>query len=116
MTALRQFPLLLLSFAFAASSASASDTASFETQYRRAHELCLQILLPNSMARPEGFDLSAELARLEAERDALALGFASPAGVKFLVAKSKQDTSREAQLCVVELLATLASHNLAPSP
>jgi hypothetical protein len=116
MTALKPIALLLLAVVLGASSASASDTASFEALYRRAHQVCLQILLPNSMARPESFDLSAELDRLKAERDALALGFASPAGVEFLVAKSKQDTSREAQLCIVELLATLASHNLAPSP
>jgi len=98
-----------------ASAASATDTDAFEDQYRRSHELCLQIYYPNSMARPEGFDLSAELARLTAERDQLALGFASLAGVEFLVAKSKQDGSREAQACIVQLLAVLATHNLVPS-
>ena len=92
-------------------TATASELPAFEEQYAQAQKLCLQIFYPNSMARPEGTDINAEMARLRSERDALALGFASPAGIKFLVAKSRDADDKEAQVCIVELLAVLAARS-----
>ena len=94
------------------STAAAADSSPFEGQFAEALDLCTHIYLPNSMARSEGVDLESELRRLEAARDTKALGFASPAGVEFLVNKSRMSEDKIAQVCGVDLLAALARRGL----
>jgi hypothetical protein len=91
---------------------TAADSSALDGQFAEALDLCAKIYLPNTMARPQAFDLESELHRLEAARDAKALGFASPAGVKFLVEKSKLAKDTVAQACGVDLLAALARRGL----
>jgi hypothetical protein len=87
---------------------TAADSSDFDARFAEAVDLCAKIYLPNSMARSEESDPASERKRLEDARDAKALGFASPAGVEFLVGKSKTAKDAITQACGVDLLAALA--------
>jgi len=89
--------------------AFASDDA-FNDQYERAQEACLKAFYPNSMAQAD--DPSTHQEQLAAKRDAIAQTFATPEGTKYLVAKAQSSDTREAQVCISQLLAAIAMRRL----
>jgi hypothetical protein len=83
-----------------------SDTAStMASALEQAIDLCNQYLLPNSMARYEGFDLNQNVALLRAERVAVAAVFHNPAGIEFLKEHLAGTTDDIAVTCIREMLA-----------
>ena len=99
----------LLAFLVASLPAFASDDA-FHDQYERAQEACIKASYPNSMAKAD--DPSTHQEQLAAKRDAIAQTFATPEGIKYLVAKAQSSDTREAQVCISQLLAAIAMRRL----
>jgi hypothetical protein len=57
--------------------------------FQEAQPLCDQWLLPNSMARPPGFDLQGHLNTIQAELRRRAVSFRSPSGRVYFRARIK---------------------------
>src|SRR4051794_25656388 len=76
--------LLSVSLLGVQSVAAASGSDHFAAMYSRAIELCVEYKLPNSMARPSGFDMSEHLKEVQAQRRKIAVQFASPEGLSYI--------------------------------
>ena len=71
--------------------------------------LCIEYKLPNSMARPEGFNLSVHLSEVQAQRIELADQFSGAAGISFLQSRVAQRGEALDVQCAKELLAAASS-------
>ena len=72
--------------------------------FQEAQPLCDEWLLPNSMARPPGFDLEGHRKAIEADLRRRAVPFGSPAGRAFLRARITQPCEDPAYRCAKTLL------------
>ena len=95
--------ILLLSGALTG-TARAADVA-FDGAFHRAQRLCDEYFLPNSMARPAGFDREARLRRLESQLRERASVFRSPRGVEYLRSHLGKESDDISRACAQKLLA-----------
>ena len=64
--------------------ASVPNSSSFDAKYTQVLDLCNEETFPNSMARPQGFDLPAHLSSLKAQRESLIEQFATQRGITYI--------------------------------
>lgn len=72
--------------------------------YSRSVALCNEYSFPNSMARPDGFDLDKHLAEVQAQRRELAVSFATPEGISFIEGRIAQGGDEADLNCAKQLL------------
>src|SRR5262245_28239335 len=77
---------------------------SKDLAFQRVLPLCNELFLPNSMARPPGFDLSARLEDLSRQIREHAAEFNTPAGVRYLRVRLERERDDIARACVRRLL------------
>ncbi len=92
--------------AVACSSASENQDAvrDFDAVYREAFELCEEIALPNSMARPEGFDITAHVTQLAVTESEIIRVFYSQEGVEYLESLKGRQTDELEIYCTEKFL------------
>ncbi|WP_421220230.1 hypothetical protein [Aeromonas jandaei] len=80
------------------------DAEKYQSKVDTLIRLCTEETLPNSQARPEGFDLEQHLADLRAERLQLTRQLATPAGHAALTARLKISADDLDILCLKQAL------------
>jgi hypothetical protein len=98
-------PVVLLFSIFVASTcAMAADDNDIAKTYDKYLKLCTESLFPNSMARPEGFDLEKHLQDVKTEKDKTATKLNAEEALKYIesrAAVTKDDVEKE---CAAQLL------------
>jgi hypothetical protein len=82
---------------------------SFDATFQETERLCEEYFLPNSMARPTGFDLEGRLRQLEAQLRERSAAFSAPGGVEYLRGKLGDATDDMSRACARQLLDYLAA-------
>ena len=102
---LRKFgPVFVLSAALACGT-STPDIEQLNTAFDESARRFVEYRLPNSMARPPGFDLEGHLRQVEAQRRVVSRVFHSPAGVEFVVSRIREEPDELVTLAGLEILA-----------
>ena len=81
-----------------------AQSTRFDSALATAIPVCEEFFLPNSMARPSGFDVNAHQTELEQRIIGLADTFRSVAGVSYLEERAQRETDDVAKACVRKLL------------
>jgi hypothetical protein len=90
---------------------ASGDEERYGSEYARALALCVEYKLPNSMARPPGFNLSKHLSDVQVDRSKLASEFASPSGISFVEQRIAQGGEELTVVCARELLSAAKAVN-----
>jgi hypothetical protein len=77
---------------------------TFDAVFSRAVPTCEEFFLPNSMARPPGFDLKGHTKELEQRLAGFAHLFQSEAGRAYLDERAKRESDNVAKGCAEQLL------------
>ncbi len=85
------------------------QVAKQRSTYQKLLKACEELLLPNSMARPTGFDISAHLEAREQERKKLAMSFANESGTQFLQHQLSEASDELERLCIAKALFDIAA-------
>ena len=101
--------LVLVSLVSVELPSAAKGSSHFESMYSRAIDLCIEFKLPNSMSRPSGFDTSKRLEEVQVQRQALAVQFASPAGLSYIEGRITPGGDELENICAKELLGAASS-------
>lgn len=88
----------------AAEESAEPTPARLEEKLEVVVETCEEIRLPNSQARPEGFDLKAHLQKLEKRRQEAAQAFSRPEGIEFLEQQLDKTDDEMRQICMLQVL------------
>jgi hypothetical protein len=86
-------------------SQSTRQQQQLDATLAEALELCTEYFLPNSMARPPGFDINKHLAKVDTKRRRITRVFHNAAGVAFLEARISQDADDLRIVCMLQILA-----------
>ena len=87
----------------------AEEAKTFDAIFQETQRLCDEYFLPNSMARPAGFDLDGDLRRLEAQLRDRATAFRAPRGVGYLRSRVGDATDDISRACARRLLHYLSA-------
>ena len=101
-------PFLGLGLLGVLAAAPISCQADKDVAFRRVLPLCNELFLPNSMARPPGFDLPARLEEVSRQIREHAAEFNTPAGVRYLRARLEREHDDIARACIRRLLDDLS--------
>lgn len=93
--------LTLASLAGALSVGSAAEV-DVKATLTKALKLCTELTLPNSMARPPGFDINAHLRQVEAEYQVVSAQLATPAGISAIENFLVDNPDELDTICAVE--------------
>jgi hypothetical protein len=85
------------------------ERADAERRVARVLQLCEEITLPNSMARPPGFDINAHLAALRTERSQLVGSLRNPVGAQAAQSHRGPEQDELRRHCLEQLMAELPS-------
>ena len=89
-------------------SSAAREPRSFKAEFDETQPTCEQFFLPNSMARPTGFDLERHLREVEGALQKRAELFRSAEGMKYLEAERSHESDNVRKACSGKLLDILA--------
>lgn len=101
---MHKLPLCAVVLIAVAACSSVRAEGSYPSLYSQAINLCVEYYLPNSMARPPGFDLSAHLDGVQAERKKISAQFANPPGRQYIQQQLSQEHDELNIKCAQELL------------
>lgn len=93
---------------FSASAVAENGSDEYNAKFADLLDVCIEIFLPNSMARPAGFDIEGHIGRLEKLRDMKAMEFSSEKGIDFLLEIISDAEEREVYYCAAQGLAAIA--------
>ena len=84
--------------------AHAFEAGNFEAEFQATQRLCDAFFLPNSMARPTGFDLQGHMHEIEAQLRNRAARFRSAEGIAYLRSHRESDSDDISHACAEKLL------------
>ena len=99
--------------------AEAEDGNRFGVEFEETQRLCDEFFLPNSMARPPGFDLHQHMQELDSRLRGRADLFSSPAGMAYLRTQQgtgSDDVRRACAAKLAEYAAATPAANTASQP
>jgi len=93
----------------------APDLDRLNRAFDESVRLFAEYRLPNSMARPAGFDLESHLREVEAKRENVSSVFHSPSGVQFIQARIQAEPDELVVLAGLEILYESKSRSAVPT-
>jgi len=97
--------IVLLCGAPGSSLAQGVQTGELDAEFQGVQRLCEEFFLPNSMARPPGFDLQGHMHEIEVRLRDRAARFRSPEGIAYLRSHRERDSDDISRACAGKLLA-----------
>lgn len=94
---------VLMMFAQNANAEGDRSEMDFNALFHKVLPLCEEYFLPNSMARPNGFDLQQHLKELEVELYEHSFAFQSKAGVELLNGIAQRDPDDISRACAAKI-------------
>jgi len=107
---MRKLWFLIIVMWIAPSSIVVSESKARENDFQqifdRYLELCIEYSLPNSMARPPGFDINAHLEQIKQEKDNVAGQLSTEKGLEYVRYRLESITDDLERSCATELIRT----------